>query len=294
MAIQGGLGNQLSQWYYAHTISPDSCFRIDPLYKIAGTELRSFELQPLINTCPHLKARRGKNYIALQTRKYFQILDKLWEYQSLRRVVEKLGYFREDPRFDQNQSKKKPKVIRYAKGYFQKQEAIDKVFNCVENELMPLLNNILVKIKERFQLPSNYTVIHVRRSDYNAAEFTPIVIGTLSDEYFIQSLKGLYSANLILLSENDQDVCELKATLNPFMVLDKSDTDPWETLAIMFGASNFVGANSSLSWWGARLCYANGGKVWLPSQWSYWGNIEVSDYHFHGCDIADVIWAQDN
>ena len=292
MAIQGGLGNQLSQWYYAHSISPNSSFRIDPLYKMTGTELRSFELQPLINTCPHLEGGKGKNFIAVQTRKYFEILDKSWEYKSLRRLVEKLGYFREDPRLDQSQSTKKLKVIRYAKGYFQKQEAIEKVFDCVVDELMPLLNNTLVKIKARFQIPPNYTLIHVRRSDYDAAEFTPIIIGTLSDEYYIQGLKGIDTSNLILLTENYQDVSGLVKTLNPCMVLDKSDTNPWETLAIMFGATKFVGANSSLSWWGARLCYSNGGDVWLPSDWSFWNNIDNSDYHFSGSNIAKVYWVQ--
>jgi hypothetical protein len=294
MAIQGGLGNQLSQWYFAHTISTDSHFRIDPLHKMTTLGLRNFELQPLIDKCSHLEYRRNQSFLSPFTKNYYKILDALWEFKSLRRCVEVLGYFREDPRLDQNQSKRNLKNIKYAKGYFQKQAEIEKIFSSVEKELLPVLQGTLASLKERMQLRSNYTVLHVRRGDYEAAKFTPIIIGTLSDEYFLRGLEGMDTSNLILLTENREDVTELVKSLNPRMVLDKFDTTPWETLAIMYGASQFLGANSSLSWWGARLCFAKGGKVWLPSQWSYWKNIDPSDYHFVGSNIANVYWVQTN
>lgn len=294
MAIQGGLGNQLSQWYFAHTISMRSRFRIDPLYKMTVVGLRNFELQPLIEKCSHLEYGMGHNFLSPSTKFFYRVLDSLWEFSILRRLVERLGYFREDPRFDQIQSARNSRIIKYAKGYFQKQAEIDKVFSFVEIELLPLLRGILATISERLQLGSSYTVLHVRRGDYKVDEFTPIHIGILSDEYFSRALKGMDTSNLILLTENREDVTDLVKALNPRMVLDKSDTTPWETLAIMYGASQFLGANSSLSWWGAKLCSAKGGQVWLPSQWSYWKNIDASDYHFPGSNIANVHWVQDN
>jgi hypothetical protein len=294
MAIQGGLGNQLSQWYFAHAISGDSSFRVDPLYKMTTAGLRNFELQPLIEKCSHLEYRADQNFLSPFTKSYYKTLDRLWEIGSLRRFVEGLGYFREDPRLDQNQSKWNSKGIRYAKGYFQKQAKIEKVFSSVEKELLPVIQEVLATLEERIYLGSNYTVLHVRRGDYEAAEFTPIIIGTLSDEYFLRGLEGLDTSNLILLTENREDVTELVKALNPRMVLDKFDTTPWETLAIMYGSAQFLGANSSLSWWGARLCSAKGGSVWLPSQWSYWKNIDTFDYHFPGSNIANVFWVQGN
>jgi len=294
MAIQGGLGNQLSQWYFAHAISENSRFRIDPLYKMTVVGLRNFELQPLKEKCSHLELGMGQNFLSPYIKSYYRILDSLWELSALRGFVEGLGYFREDPRFDQNQSKKSSRNIRYAKGYFQKQAEMEKVFSSVEKELLPVVQGVLATLEERIQLGSNYTVLHVRRGDYEAAEFTPIIIGTLSDEYFSRGLEGMDTSNLILLTENREDVTDLVKALNPRMVLDKFDTTPWETLAIMYGASQFLGANSSLSWWGARLCTSNGGEVWLPSQWSYWKNIDPTDYHFPGSNIAEVYWVQGN
>lgn len=294
MAIQGGLGNQLSQWYFAHTISKSSKFRIDPLYNMTKVGPREFELKPLIEKCSHLEHGAYNNFLSPHSKYYYRILNRIWEYGSLRKIVENLGYFREDPRLDQNQSKLKAREIRYAKGYFQKQKAIEEIFCTVEDELLPVVQEVFANLKERIGIGSKYTVLHVRRSDYEAAEFTPIIIGTLSDEYFLRGLEKLDTSNLILLTENRDDVTKLVEILNPRMVLDNLDTTPWQTLAIMYGATQFLGANSSLSWWGARLCSARGGQVWLPSQWSYWQNIDVSDYHFPGTKVANVHWVQDS
>jgi hypothetical protein len=294
MAIQGGLGNQLSQWFFAHTISADSKFRIDPQYKMSVVGFRNFELRPLMEKCSHLEHRIDQKFLPPFTKTFFRVLDSLWEFIALRSIVEGLGYFREDPRFDQNQSKSNSRNIRYAKGYFQKQAEIDKRFSSVEKELMPVVHDVLANLKKRMNLGSNYTVVHVRRGDYEVAEFTPIIIGTLSDEYFLRGLERMDTSNLILLTENREDVTDLVKVLNPRLVLDKFDTTPWETLAIMCGASQFLGANSSLSWWGARLCSAMGGQIWLPSQWSFWKNIDPADYHFLGSNIANAYWAQSN
>jgi hypothetical protein len=294
IAIQGGLGNQLSQWFFAHTISESAHFRIDPLYENNIVGSRNFELRPLLGKCSHIERSSDQNFLSPLTKIYYGLLDSLWEFIVLRWFSESLGYIREDPRVDQNQTETKSRNIKYAKGYFQKQAAIEKVFNYVKQELEPVLQETLATLKTRIHLGNNYTVLHVRRGDYEATEFTPINIGTLSDEYFSRGLEGMNKTNLILLTEIREDVAELVKTLNPRLVLDKSDTTPWETLAIMYGASQFLGANSSLSWWGARLCSAKGGDVWLPSQWSYWKNIDPTDYHFPGSNIANVYWVQGN
>ena len=294
IVFQGGLGNQLSQWSFAHAISGSEGFQIDPLHGMSGIQSRNFELQEVFNHCEHIKNIESNKLIFPSGRIFFHLLDRLWELRILRGIVEAFGYFREDPRVDQEQTSVIPKTLRYAKGYFQKQQNVQKVFCSVEKEIMPLVDKLLPIVRKKFSLDSQYTVMHVRRGDYDTAEFSPIIIGTLSDRYFINGLKEMDTSNLILLTENREDVRDLVKVLNPRMILDKFDTTPWETLAIMYGASQFLGANSSLSWWGARLCSANGGEVWLPSQWSYWKNIDPTDYHFPGIKIADVYWVQDN
>lgn len=290
IAIQGGLGNQLSQWSFAHSISGTQLFRIDPLKGLSSTEQREFELLPVLKNCEHAKRNIKGNLITPRISFFFHVLDRLWQHKSLRTLTEKFGYIREDPRLDQEQSAKFPKTIRYARGYFQKQQNVEKILEVVKCELIPIVERILPKMEEKFGLSTQYSVIHVRRGDYEAAEFSPIIIGTLSDEYFIKGIPKLNPSTLVVLTEDRRDVIDLIEVLSPNLVLDKRDTSPWETLAIMYGAKDFLGSNSSLSWWGARLCAIRGGRVWLPAEWSFWKNIDPVDYHFPSCNIADVYW----
>ena len=293
IVIQGGLGNQLSQWSFAHSISETQLFQIDPLKGLGSTEPRNCELLSVLENCGHVKKNNIGNIIVPRTLFFFHALDRLWQFKPLRSLIETFGYIREDPRFDQEQTVRFPETIRYARGYFQKQQNVEKILDTVKRELIPIVEKILPEVKEKFGLDTQYSVIHVRRGDYEATKFSPIIIGTLSDEYFIKGIPKLDSLRLVLLSENRRDVTNLMETLSPELVLDKQDTSPWEALAIMYGATNFLGSNSSLSWWGARLCAIRGGTVWLPAQWSFWKNIDPVDYHFPTCNIADVYWKQE-
>lgn len=292
IVLQGGLGNQLFQWSFAHSLPSSNHFFVDPLHRYEDSNIRSFELEYVFKNCDHVRKDKFGRYVIPKIGILFRFLDRLWEIKILRLFVESLGYFREDPRFDQEQSSHIFTKIRYAKGYFQKQRNVEEVFDSVRKEIIPIVNDILPHIRERFGLDSKYSVLHVRRGDYECAVFTPTIIGTLNDDYFVNGIQALDSSILVLLTEDREDVRDLILKLNPFLVLDKLDTTPWETLTLMYGANHLLGSNSSLSWWGARLCSARGGQVWLPSQWSYWKNINPDDYHFEGCNLVESSWVQ--
>lgn len=292
IAIQGGLGNQLSQWFFAHSMSESHEFHIDPLYGFSVNIDRNFEVNELISRCSHIAKNSQGAYCPMKMVGLFHLFDRIWEFKKLRFLIEDFGYFREDPRFDQEQSKKYPKRIRYGKGYFQKQGKIESIFGIVESELVPIVDEIYQGVKKKFDLVDSYDVLHVRRGDYETPNFTPINIGTLSDDYFINWSKERKYSPKIILTENKEDVLNLVEHLHPVTVIDKSLTNPWETLALMYGAENFLGSNSSLSWWGARLCASRGGNVWLPDQWSFWNNIAPEDYHFLNCNKAASLWRE--
>lgn len=292
VVIQGGLGNQLSQWSFAHTIPGVENFQLDPLDGLGSKIPREFELLPVLAHCSHLKKDSHGSIVVPLTLPFYHLLDRFWQLKLCRPLIEKLGYIREDPRFDQEQTEKFPAIIRYARGYFQKQQNVEKILNLVNAEIIPIVQGILLKVDNRFGLGTNYSVVHVRRGDYETTDFSPSIIGTLSDEYFLTGVTKFDSKKLVILTENRSDITDLIQNLAPDLVLDKTDTSPWETLAIMYGATNFLGSNSSLSWWGARICRIRGGKVWLPSQWSFWGNIQNENYHFPSCNIAEVFWKQ--
>jgi hypothetical protein len=291
-AIQGGLGNQLSQWFFAHSITESHEFHIDPLYESSQNMNRNLEVQELIERCPHVAKNSQGAYSPMKMVSLFHLFDRIWEFKKFRFLIENFGYIREDPRFDQEQTMNYPKTIRYGKGYFQKQGKIESIFEIVESELIPIVDKAFQGVKSKFDLIESYDVLHVRRGDYETTNFTPINIGTLSDDYFVNWSKERKHSRKIVLTENKDDVLNLVQHLHPITVIDKSLTNPWETLALMYGAENFLGSNSSLSWWGARLCSSRGGNVWLPNQWSLWNNIAPEDYHFPKCHIADSLWRE--
>ena len=125
VVIQGGLGNQLWQWSFAHTINRGNSFQIDTLRGLGSTSIREFELSAVADNCTHFRKNRSSSLMSRKTIQIYHVLDRLWQFKILRRLIERLGYLREDPRFDQEQSTVIPKTIRYAKGYFQKQQNIE-------------------------------------------------------------------------------------------------------------------------------------------------------------------------
>jgi hypothetical protein len=289
VAIQGGLGNQLSQWFYAHTIDASGQFQIDPLYPESTVGLRNFELYELIDKCSHIQTH-GKKIILKRQKLFFKLLDRAWELKIVRPMVEAMGYFREDPRKDQPQSANKWGAKRYSKGYFQLQEKMELSKVAVCSELVPTVEKVLATMQDKFKLPRDYSVIHVRRGDYQPQVFTSIYLGILDDSYFSEWVRDLNLTNLVLLTENVSDVSNLISVVKPILTLDKSQTSAWETLAIISGAQNFLGSNSTLSWWGSRLCAIHGGSVWLPSEWSFWKNVDNKDYIFSGCKTRESRW----
>ena len=290
VAIHGGLGNQLFQWFFAHSLGTNQSFLIDPLYDHSVLGDRSFELLEIIPKCIHMKNSTTNIIIFNILTRFFRVVDRAWNRELFRPISEKLGYFREDPRNNQAQSHSRPKHVTYAKGYFQKQSVVNETFPAIEHEIMPFLRSGLDLMRDKYSLADNYSVIHVRRGDYGDSQTTSDMIGVLSDDYFLNWKLTANSGQLVLLTEYVSDVQRLITQLNPDLILDKSQTSAWETLAILYGAEFLLGSNSSLSWWGARLCYERGGKVWLPSAWSIWGNIDPSDYHFGGSSIQPVQW----
>ena len=291
VAIQGGLGNQLFQWYFAHTLSNNCKFQADLLFDGAAGEMRNFELAEIFEHCIHVSKSKGR----IARPKYLKVshlMDKIWEVPNLRSITESFGYLREDPRTDQSQTDRKLRFVSYAKGYFQNYSYVDQAFTHVENEIFPFLNLMLSKVKTKFGINSPYSVIHIRRGDYLTGNFTPVKLGALDDHYFIKAARNHNFKNIILLTENPQEIATLKSNLRPNLVLGKEETDAWETLALMFGANQFLGSNSSLSWWGARLAASQGGMSLLPNEWSFWGNVRPTDFLFPDCVPTPVTWMQ--
>ncbi len=292
IALNGGLGNQLFQWFFAHTLESNRKFRIDGLFESVDTELgqREFRLEELAERCSHV-SRDVKGLSKLSKfERFWHLANHLWLVPVFRPLMTKIGYFRENPNSEVAQSLSIPIPMRYAFGFFQNAKIIEQAHSALEIELIPIIKAKLRELKDKFDLKAPYTVIHIRRYITTGLKLTPIHFCNLSSDYFIDWAKQNARQRIILLTESADQVSEIIKSVKPVLVLDASNSSPWDVLAIMAGAQQCLGSNSSLSWWGAKLCSIFGGQAWLPSNWSYWPNVQTSAFHFEGVNLVNSVW----
>lgn len=293
IAIQGGLGNQLFQWFYAHQLSNTGEFRIYPNFPVGSFPyvVRELELAPMIPRCPHFQKTKELNGYLSAEAFVPRIFDRLWNYSRLSSALHLFGYYREDPRTDTRAHSSKPGRIRYASGYFQNWEFPNRQLESVKVELLPILDELFSNLSAKFDLVNPYKVIHVRRWETHAGQDPKTTMGSLKDEFFTKWVSAHPSERLIILTEKRSEIEDLIALTNPDLVLDQSDASAWETLAIMSKASLFLGSNSSLSWWGAWTANLNGASTFLPSEWdSTIGRFNTSDFIYNNCQTVTSVW----
>lgn len=292
VVLNGGLGNQLFQWFFAHTLSKSGSFRTDPLFKEDEKSLgvSGPELGQLFARCLHVD--RDSKDLAVQApfKKLFHLANHMWGIPIFRPLLSLFGYYRENPNSEVAQSLRIPNPMRYAYGYFQNAQLMKQAEAAIEVELLPIIQANLQILKSRFDLETPYTVIHLRRYPTAGYKLTRIQFCNLSSRYFIEWATKNTGQRIILLTEFKDQVTDVIDLLKPELVLDSSQTSAWDVLTIMAGAEKCLGSNSSLSWWGVRLCSRYGGQVWLPSNWSYWDNVSTEAFHFEGCNLASADW----
>lgn len=291
VALNGGLGNQLFQWFFAHTLIENRPFVLDLLFeKEDPLRQRGFQLDGLVRNCEHVAKGKDGAIAKFKFAIVTHLFNRLWLIAFFRSPLTWLGYYRENPIKSVAQSSRVPNPVRYAYGYFQKQQIIDGLNETIERELLPVVQSLLPNLLKKHNLNFPYTAIHFRHYLTEGLELTPVHFCNLSLKYFTEWNATNPGQEIVLLTDQVADVADLIELLRPKLVLDREQTTAWETLALMSGATRFLGANSSLSWWGARLSSAQGGEVWLPSDWSYWENVNPKDFHFESCNIAKAYW----
>ncbi len=293
IAIQGGLGNQLFQWFYAHDITEQSEFRVYPIFPPAPkiNPVRELEVNPLIAHCKHVRGLlkpQGVDWIRTLLPRAF---DRLWRFTQLTSLLRFLGYFREDPRLDTRSHTQPPSKVRYAAGYFLDWRIVNHQLEAVRSELLPVLSQVFENLIHKFALGSPYNVIHIRHWGSVPGQDPRTTMGTLSDEFYLHWIREHPSKRLIILTENRSEIEEFIALVQPTLVLDKSSTNAWETLAIMSRAKFILGSNSSLSWWGVWSAHLLGGESYFPGEFDNTiGRFEISNFLFPSCHAVKPIW----
>ena len=226
-----------------------------------------YQLAGLERQCNHvLNPAHGKR-LNKTRRIIFSILNRSWNYSSLRVALRALGYLRESPKKTdpQNMEEFYDRRVFYAFGYFQNvQTALQ---NCLlENELEQYVTAIAQKLLSRLGLrEKEYDLVHVRK--YPIREMRQVDIGNLSFEYYQDWIDRVGSKKLIVLCKDFREAEFLLNNYPDIVILDDSHVNPWEAIALMSRAQKCLSSNSTLSWWGAFLCNRNSGEAYLPSDW---------------------------
>ncbi len=254
---QGGLGNQLFQWAFAHLVAKTHNVSQDVSWFQSNKD-REFEIRDLVLQCIHLDE-------LLDNKSYFRGIGEE-RFRGIRKI--RKTKLIDDRNFLSEDWKREPKLS--VSGYFQS----EKSFGKIESEVKPELRKFLetnVNLALEFNV-GNVVALHVRRGDYLEADVKKN-IGVLKDEYFMKQLRDETGPYLIL-TENEEDVAELTSRikeLDELFICDSRNLNSWETLKVMMACRKFIGSNSSLSWWGAYLRDNDKNESSLPEQWTKGG-----------------------
>ena len=282
------------QWCFAHSLNPEGKFYVDLLFD-GPDEINhqlDFQLPELVAKCSHIEKSADGTPSNVKLKKFWHGINYVWLIHSrlIRYLISVLGYYRENPNQSVAQSKFMPRKIRYAYGYFQSNEIVADAWRLIESELSSHLQNEIDAVMNKFEFESKYTVVHVRRYPAKGYKHSPIHFSNLSNNFFLNWVQEHPAPNLVLLTEKADEVSELISLLMPSIVLDKDSTSAWETLAIMANSTSMLGSNSTLSWWGAKFASDRGGAVWLPTQWSYWENVDMNKILLESCNVWEADW----
>jgi len=289
IVIKGGLGNQLFQWTYAHSLQTKIAFYPSRFHYGHHDKIMHLELKELFENCPHVL---NSGALSPWRENLSHSTEWLWSKRVGKGIAESLlGYHQEDPRDDQAQGFSKYTNSRIISGYFQENRYSEKAQGAVELEILPYAEKVASKLLATDLIPQHYSILHIRTGAYSTqVPSNPNFIGNLHDRYFLENVDKLKANYLIILTENADHIPELIKKIKPNLVLDAQQLDAWETLGTMAMSESMIGANSSLSWWGAKLASLRGAETWLPSNWSSWKNINSEAYRFPNLKVLESSW----
>ncbi len=237
--LQGGLGNQLFGWSCGYAVSQKLSLELN--LDISRLTQHGFQLDSLDHG--------GR----ISSAKEKRLLSPLKNFQE--------ASFMYDERI---KSIKSPTRLR---GYFQSwkyfSEFSSEIRKIVNNSLIasPYAQNILSKIDSM-----NLNVVHIRRGDYTNLQNYH---GLTSINYYKRARKLLNHADqnskYIVFSDDIQIASDVWPDAEIYVSKSQVPSS-LENLLLMSKGKNFIGSNSSFSWWAAYINSEQGLKI-FPRPW---------------------------
>jgi len=236
--IMGGIGNQIFQYSFAKNLSIklnkelyfDNTFYSHPSITNRKFLLHNLNLKEQIISKEILTTFHSSKYKVINE-EYFTINTDLPVH--LNYYFD--GYWQSEKYFSENEN-------QIFSNFFYDSEQI----------------KLYSKIIEGFRTVS----LHIRRGDYVGMPDHYVNLGI---EYYKNALDLIGTYDKILLFSDDVKWC--KENLNFDNIIFVEDTTDLDDLILMSRCTNNIIANSSFSWWGARLNKNPDKRVIAPSKW---------------------------
>lgn len=273
VSIQGGLGNQLFEWGFAHALAAKGSRVIVDTVRCRGD--RPLEIGALLKG--HERLAKPWGYAALLAEKTGLLQNPKLQTTHWRLVKEQ--GFSHDPEImdsllHQNGGR------NYILGYFQSPKYFAGQESIVRSAVTGLLHGMLTKKGQakldQLTSTANSVAVHVRRGDYVSSPTTAVHHGNLGGRYYepaLSAMRDLGKHNVIWFSDDTEwvraELARPEDTVATPALMAELTTAAGGEIALMAACSSRVVANSSFSWWAGWL----GGPstahspVVAPSSW---------------------------
>lgn len=277
----GGLGNQMFVWAAAHNLAQEFNEKV-VIFTVRDRNFRSDrnnELYGLKTHCEHnifLRESFALGYI-------LRLVDKLRleRYFFSRRVLQGFGFYsinRATAEISFNGGT--PKIVR---SFFQRNEYVDSSWEFISSEIKSYLQEIIIpqSINE-----SSSQVIHFRRGDFVDIKATH---GLLSLDFFVKNLNP--NLKKVFCTDDPHYVDHIKSRIPLALIMTPSELNTWQTLKLFVEAGEFLGSNSTLSWWAAKIrskTFLNNSA--LPQPWTKTDTEDERALEIQGVDFKKAIF----
>ena len=259
VVLQGGLGNQLFQFFAALYYSKDVDLRINvniseyTKNKSSGLIKRGFALPQfkylptysIVESKRRLNCTRWRRFFVGSQKVSARVTDCSQSLNVVGDNVKLQGFFQES---------------RFVTAF---QSDIIKWLSLDSEQLMRLIS-----LENQFQFQNN-VLIHLRLGDYLLLDDFPI-LSEHTLERILSRLKQLDPSigNCYIVTDSQDDHKKLYRNLiasHNVKLIKTQDVEPAVIIHLLASAQNLILSKSSLSWWGGYLSTLRGNKVFYPS-----------------------------
>ena len=264
-----GLGNQLFIYSYILNliqINASSILKVRILFNRKSKSDREFLLEKLIKI--------DSNQILFSSNRQFGYFTKIFLYKIIKneKFLRKLRIFHEKNIFTFDKELLEVNNNSLVVGYYISNKYVDRIFPTLENRITSWLStqetpNGIAEINSE-----DVVVMHIRRGD--TVGKIAKVRGLLTYKYYEDALEIISHARKIELRRVIAITDDIKTSQNDLRGIRITDwvgpdeVNAIQALKIFSNAKNFIGANSTLSWWGAKLSSTSLQNIQiLPTPW---------------------------